>query len=242
MATVNSLNKILIVEDDQDYCDALCDVLRLEGMLPTGVSSVAAYAAIEQPESYALLLLDRNLPDGDGIDVLKKHRQISSVPVIFITCEGQLEDRVTGLEADADYYLVKPVQNDELMAIVYRCLRRQQVRMQPMGWVLDSVHWTLQDSEQNKISLTHTERRLLESFVGKPGVAISRVEIVKELGKDPDSYDYRRLEVAIRRLRKKIEESALSDFPLESVYGFGYVLNLDLSRLDQPPTEPITRA
>ncbi len=224
----NPQSKILVVEDDQDYLEALCDILRLEGWAPTGVSSVADYTALHSPESYDLLLLDRNLPDGDGIDILKAHRQLSAVPVVFITCEGQLEDRVAGLEADADYYLVKPVQNDELLAIVHRCLRRIHKTIEPNCWVLDDVRWTLGDSENNQITLTQTEKSVLSSFINRPGVAVSRAEIIRKLGKDPDTYDHRRLEVAIRRLRKKIEDSALSSFPLESVYGFGYVLNMSL--------------
>lgn len=231
MPDEDKLVKVLIVEDDQVYCEALCDILRLEGLSPTGVCSVAAYNAIEDLESYALLLLDRNLPDGDGLEVLKKHRQISSIPVVFITCEGQLEDRVAGLEADADYYLVKPVQNDELLAIVHRCLRRNASPLQSKAWVIDLVKWTLQDSDNHKVSLTRTEQSILNCFVGAPGLAVSRADIVRQLGKDPLSYDYRRLEVAIRRLRKKIDEGGLGALPLESVYGFGYVLNVDLKTI-----------
>lgn len=223
--------RVLIVEDDQDYCDALCDILRLEGLSPTGVCSVAAYETTKDLETYALLLLDRNLPDGDGLGVLRKHRQINSVPVIFITCEGQLEDRIAGLDADADYYLVKPVQNDELMAIVHRCLRRSVSPLQSKNWFVDPVKWTLMNPDNHRLSLTFTEQSILKCFVDAPGIAVSRENIVRQLGKDPISYDYRRLEVAIRRLRKKISENGLGAFPLESVYGFGYVLNVDLKSI-----------
>ena len=224
----NAQSKILVVEDDQDYLEALCDILRLEGLEPTGVSSVAGYAALHSPESFDLLLLDRNLPDGDGIDILKAHRQVSAVPVVFITCEGRLEDRVDGLDADADYYLVKPVQNDELLAIVNRCLRRNHKTIESNCWVFDDVRWTLSDCDNKQITLTKTEKSVLCSFIKRPGIAVSRAEIIRNLGKDPDTYDHRRLEVAVRRLRKKIEDSALASFPLESVYGFGYVLNMSL--------------
>lgn len=224
----NPQSKILVVEDDQDYLEALCDVLRLEGFEPTGITSVAGYEALHSPESYDLLLLDRNLPDGDGIDILKAHRQVSAVPVVFITCEGRLEDRVDGLDADADYYLVKPVQNDELFAILHRCLRRNHKTIESNCWVFDDVRWTLSDCDNKQITLTKTEKSVLCSFINRPGVAVSRAEIIRNLGKDPDTYDHRRLEVAVRRLRKKIEDNALAGFPLESVYGFGYVLNMTL--------------
>lgn len=222
---------ILIVEDDDAYREALCDMLALEGLSSKGIGSVQSYNALADKQCFKLILLDRNLPDGDGIDILKVHRQQSHAPVVFITCEGQLEDRVAGLEADADYYMVKPVQNDELLAIVHRCLRRNASPLQSKAWVIDLVKWTLQDSDNHQVSLTRTEQSILNCFVGAPGLAVSRADIVRQLGKDPISYDYRRLEVAIRRLRKKIAEGGLGALPLESVYGFGYVLNFDLKTI-----------
>lgn len=215
---------ILVVEDDEDYREALCDMLGLEGFAALGVNSIAAFSALPNKDAYRLLLLDRNLPDGDGLEILKAHRKASSAPVVFITCEGRLEDRVAGLDADADYYLVKPVQNDELIAIVHRCMRRNQSSFSE-DWHLDPVKWLLQDPELVKVAVTRTEKLLLECFADNPGVALSREEIILSLGKDPETYDYRRLEVAIRRLRKKVEDNGLQTLPLDSVYGYGYVLN-----------------
>ena len=225
----NENSNILVVEDDKHYRDALCDMLALEGYVADGVDSVKAYDALPEKEKYKLLLLDRNLPDGDGIEILEAHRKMSSVPVVFITCEGQLEDRVAGINADADYYLVKPVKSDELLAIVARCFRRQQPITASKTWQIDLVAWLLQDPEGSQASLTRTETLLLTAFAGKAGVAISRNDIIVALGKHPDFYDQRRLEVAIRRLRQKIEAARLIKLPLETVYGFGYVLNTELA-------------
>lgn len=219
---------ILVVEDDEDYRAALCDMLALEGYIADGVGSVQEFLALPNPDRYALVLLDRNLPDGDGLDILKIHRQISSAPVVFITCEGRLADRVAGLDADADYYLVKPVKTDELLAIVHRCFRRQQQSALSNGWFLDLVTWKLQDPEGHAAALTRTETMMLGAFANKPGVAVSRDEIIVALGKHPDTYDHRRLEVAVRRLRNKAELAQLVKLPLETVYGVGYVLNAEL--------------
>ena len=229
---MNQINKhpdILIVEDDDNYRAALCDMLALEGFSADSVDSVQAFSRLPYRESYSLLLLDRNLPDGDGLEILKLHRQVSDAPVVFITCEGRLEDRVAGMDADADYYLVKPVKTDELLAIVHRCFRRQQLTTRSVGWLLDVRAWTLQDPEGHRTSLTRTETLLLRAFVKKPGIAVTRDEIIVSLGKEPTTYDHRRLEVAIRRLRKKSEIAQLAKLPLETVYGVGYVLNADLS-------------
>lgn len=223
---------ILVVEDDLDYQAALCDLLALEGYVAIGVGSIAEYQASSDKNLCAALLLDRNLPDGDGLEILKEHRQHSNAPVIFITCEGRLEDRVAGMDADADYYLIKPVNTDELLAIIRRCLRKNQVAPQGV-WMLDPIKWELRDPQQHVLGLTRTELLLLSSLSEKPGVAVSRDDVVLALGKSPESYDSRRLEVAIRRLRKKIEDSLLEPLPLESVYGFGYVLNADLKVIAQ---------
>ena len=223
----NASADILIVEDDLDYQAALCDILALEGYGAKGVATISEYQASPHRNTCSMLLLDRNLPDGDGLEILKRHRQQSNAPVIFITGEGSLEDRITGMDADADYYLVKPIKTDELLAIIRRCLRKKQ-SVPPACWVLDTVQWTLRDPEQNSLALTRTEMLLLKSLAAHSGVAVARDEIVNALGKSPDSYDFRRLEVAIRRLRKKLESSNLSALPLETVYGIGYVLNAEL--------------
>lgn len=225
----NENTSILVAEDDKHYREALCDMLALEGYVADGVDSVRAYDALPDKEKYQLLLLDRNLPDGDGMEILEAHRKISSVPVVFITCEGQLEDRVAGINADADYYLVKPVKTDELLAIVGRCFRRQKPIAASRTWQIDLVAWLLQDPEGSQASLTRTETLLLKAFAGKAGIAISRDDIIVALGKHPDCYDERRLEVAIRRLRQKTEAARMIKLPLETVYGFGYVLNAELA-------------
>lgn len=228
MSLKKNRSDVLVVEDDEDYREALCDMLALEGYSADGVGTVQAYSALSDKESYKLVLLDRNLPDGDGMSILKTHRKISATPVIFITCEGQLEDRVAGLNADADYYLIKPIKTDELLAIVQRCIRRQQGNSSPNRWNLDVKKWALKDPIGNEISLTHTETLLLSVFANKSGVAVSRDEIIFALGKNPDNYDWRRLEVAVRRLRNKAKFEIASKFPLETAYGIGYAFNADL--------------
>lgn len=227
MKSKPTLPVILVVEDDLEYQLALCDLFALEGYAAQGVGSIAAYEGCKYKSACSVLLLDRNLPDGDGLEILKRHRQRSDAPVVFITCEGSVEDRIAGMDADADYYLVKPVKSDELLAIIRRCIRKHP-GISSEVWSLDPVKWELRDPKENSLLLTRTELMLLKSMAGKPGVAVSRDEMVKALGKSPLAYDLRRLEVAIRRLRKKVEESQLEMLPLETVYGFGYVLNADL--------------
>ena len=216
--------RILVVEDETDLRSGLCDLLALEGYEAAGVGSIAAYHAWAENNHYDILLLDRTLPDGEGLDILRAHRNAHGLPVIIMSGKGQPEDRVAGLEADADYYLVKPVDVSELIALVRRFVRRREVPV-AQTYHLDGQRWKLHMPDKSIVSLTRSEMNLMGCFVEQPGMTVSRDEIIRALGGRPDVYDERRLEVMIRRFRKKIADSGYSDFPLATVYGVGYAFN-----------------
>lgn len=216
--------RILIVEDEADLCHGLCDLLSLEGYQTTGVGSIAGYHDWAGQHAYDILLLDRTLPDGEGLDILRTHRSAHKSPVIIMSGKGQPEDRVAGLEADADYYLVKPVDVSELIALVRRFERRIEVP-EAETYHLDGQRWKLHMPDKGIVPLTRSEMSLMSCFVEQPGMTVSRDEIIRALGGRPDVYDERRLEVMIRRFRKKVAEAGYPDFPLATVYGQGYAFN-----------------
>lgn len=231
MAGVNAMPiRILIVEDDALFRDSLCEILNLEGFSANGVASIAAYQSWIQSHECDVMILDRNLGDGDGLTVLSLQKQIKPVPTIFVTCEGQPEDRVLGLNADADYYLVKPIVTDELVAILRKFERRINLTSVDMqSWLLDKERWRLVwPHGVHYIPLTRSEMALLLCFANKAGVLVSRNEIAQALGSDPLVYDFRRLEVMIRRLRSKASNPAAIEMPLGTAYGKGYVFNGEL--------------
>ncbi len=203
--------RILVVEDEADLCSGLCDLLSLEGYQVSGVGSIAAYDAWVRDHGYDILLLDRTLPDGEGLDVLRTHRLSNDTPVIIMSGKGAPEDRIAGLEADADYYLVKPVESAELIALVRRFARRLVVPEAEV-YRLDAQRWKLHMPDEGVVPLT-------------------RNEIIRALGGRPDVYDERRLEVLVRRFRKKITEAGYDNFPLSTVYGSGYAFNERLEML-----------
>lgn len=211
--------KILIVEDERDFREGLLELLRLEGFDSYAVDSIAGYQRWSSCNRYDILILDRNLPDGDGLDILKN--QDESCNSIILTCEGQSHDRIRGLNADADYYLVKPFPTDELIAILHRIERKMTGHAEPDEWMLNKIRWEIRTPNKLEIELTRSEFALLNCFIGKPGVVISRDEIIRGLGFNPIDYDNRRLEVMLRRLRKKIEDAGVVKFPLQTVYGVG---------------------
>ena len=224
--------KVLIVEDESDLREALCAILNLEGFSARGVGSIAEYRAWRQTESCDLLVLDRILPDGDGLDLLREHRQTDSTPATIITCEGQTSDKIAGMSADADYYLVKPIVTEELIAILRRLSRRitPDSHSRPT-WILDTVRWQLKAPSGASVPLTRSELNLLSNFIDQSGITINRDAIIQTLGYNPKHYDLRRLEILVRRLRNKVEKSGVTAFPLSTIYGVGYAFNFPICKI-----------
>lgn len=220
-------SRVLIVEDEADFRDGLVELLKLENFSASGVGSIQEYLEWTHLNQYDILILDRNLPDGDGLDILRKHHKQSDADSIVLSCEGQPHDRILGMNVDADYYLVKPFPSDELLAILHRIERRQGAVQSADSetWRLNTVSWELKAPNNLEIELTRSEFALLSCFIQKSGQVISRDDIIKGLGFNPLVYDNRRLEVMLRRLRKKIEDAGVVKFPLQTVYGVGLVFN-----------------
>jgi two-component system, OmpR family, response regulator len=223
--------RILIVEDEVDFREGLCEILELEGFHTHGVGSFASYRAWRSSNSCDLMILDRNLPDGDGLEILKMHRRTDDTPAIFLSGAGQVEDRIQGMNADADYYLVKPVNIDELLAIIRRFGRKLSDTGLGDAWIIDPMRSQLTSPDGIKTLLTKSELAIMSCFIEKAGLTVRRDELIETLGGDPTSYDPRRLEIAIRRLRRKLEDSGITRFPLSAVYGKGFSFNGPISSL-----------
>jgi len=219
--------KVLIVEDEADFREGLVELLTLEQFDANGVGSIGEYLDWIGDNQYDILILDRNLPDGDGLDILRKHRKFADAGSVVLSCEGQPHDRILGMNVDADYYLVKPFPSDELLAILHRIERRilASKPAQSNEWLLNVVSWELKTPNNLEIELTRSEFALLNCFVQKPAQVLAREDIIKGLGFNPEVYDNRRLEVLLRRLRKKVEDAGVVKFPLQTVYGVGFVFN-----------------
>lgn len=219
--------KILIVDDERDFSKALKEILIIEGFEVNAVDSLSAYYDWIASNQCDLLILDRTLPDGDGIDILRQPLRGDAKATIFLTGMGHAEERVRAFDLDADYYLVKPVDINELVSIVRRYSRRigNQASSKNPTWLLDCKSWTLKNIADDDVELTHKEMTFMKCFVGLEGLAVRRQTIIRALGFSPDAYDIRRLEAMVSRLRKKFEDAGFKDFPLSTVYGIGYAFN-----------------
>lgn len=218
--------RILVVEDEVDFREGLVELLSLENYSVQGVGSITECYRWLSGNACDILILDRNLPDGDGLDILRTYKSNRPIGTILLTCEGQTHDKIAGMNADADYYLVKPFPSDELIAILHRLARRlSNNQLDAARWTLNPIRWDITTPNHLEIELTKNEFALLSCFVDKPGMTITREEIIVGLGFNPNNYDTRRLEVMLRRLRKKVDDAGVAKFPLQTIYGIGLAFN-----------------
>lgn len=217
--------RLLLVEDDRAIGQGICVALNTEGYtldwLEDGLSALHALRS----EPFDLLLLDLGLPRMDGFDLLRQLRaEELALPVLILTARDGTADRIAGLDAGADDYLIKPFDVDELKARVRALLRRSQGRAQPLlehaGISLDpaSQQVSFQGSE---VLMTPMEYQLLHQLMIRPGKVVTRERLSNTLYGWQDKVESNTLEVLIHNLRKK-----LSTELIRTVRGVGYLLEL----------------
>ncbi|RFB71140.1 MULTISPECIES: response regulator [unclassified Herbaspirillum] len=215
--------RILLVEDDLMVGEAARKGLRQDGFAVDWVQDgVAAELALRQ-EDYALVLLDLGLPQKNGLAVLQQLRAAGNkVPVLIVTARDAVADRVAGLDAGADDYLIKPYDLEELSARMRALLRRQAGRADSLIQVRDvSLNPATREVllQGQPVALSAREFTLLQAFLDRPGVVLSRAQLEEKLYGWDDSVDSNAIEVHIHSLRKKLG----SDF-IKNVRGIGYLV------------------
>jgi DNA-binding response OmpR family regulator len=221
--------QVIVVEDDLDLQEAICTYLNLDGFSASGVGSVQAFLAwVQTHPSYDIAVLDHLLPDGTGLDILKSHINSNRVGVVVMSAQGGLDSRMDALSAGADVYLTKPVEFKELSVILRNVVRRMSGLREPV-WRYNKVTWELTSPDNMVIRLTRGEAIVLERVSAMPGEAIMRVELIRCLGADPATYDPRRMEILVRRLRRKVEALLNQTLPIETVHGVGYAFTAQIS-------------
>ena len=219
--------RVLVVEDEAALRDPLVSYLNLEGMRAHGVGSLAAAQHAVQSQQVDVLLLDLSLPDGNGLNWLSKLDDLSDKAVIITSGRSDALTRVSGIRAGADVYLVKPVLPEEIVSLIENLMRRLRVQ-KSRPWVLDSMGWLLQAPDGKTIKLTHSEHTLLQCLAKAAGRVVTKDELAVGLGHQPEIYDFRRLEVIIRRLRNKAQEGLGYALPVETAHRYGYSFTADI--------------
>jgi DNA-binding response OmpR family regulator len=217
--------RILIAEDDPILANGLSHALRASGYAADHVGDGAAADAALAAQSFDLLILDLGLPKMPGLEVLRRLRaRHGRVPVLILTAQDGVDDRVKGLDLGADDYLTKPFELAELEARVRALVRRAAHAGQPLvecgGLVFDPQSRTASAGGE-RLDLTARELRLLEIFVLRPGQLVSKTRIVDHLCEWGEEVSENAVEVYVHRLRKKIEPARVR---ITTVRGLGYCL------------------
>nr|WP_198984496.1 response regulator [Herbaspirillum sp. ASV7] len=215
--------RVLLVEDDPMVGEAVRKGLRQDGFAIDWVQDGKSADVALRTEDYAMLLLDLGLPHKDGLAVLRTLRERgNSIPVLITTARDAVADRVAGLDAGADDYLIKPFDLEELSARMRALSRRQAGRAESLVQVREVVlnPATHEVTVGGKpVNLSAREFALLHAFMDRPGVVLSRAQLEEKLYGWDDSIESNAVEVHIHALRKKVG----SDF-IKNVRGVGYLV------------------
>lgn len=214
--------RVLLAEDDDGVADALVEVLYEHGHLPTRVRR--GEDVLGRYRQADVVLLDLGLPDIDGLEILRKLRAVSGLPVVVLTARGDERSVVRGLRLGADDYLVKPVRLAELLARIEAVTRRaaahaapapRTVRAGDVEVDLDARRVLVGGAE---VDLTTKEFDILAALAGRAGTAVSRQQLMDEVWGDAYLAVSRSLDVHLTQLRAKLRHPEL----LTTIRGFGY--------------------
>ena len=215
--------QLLLIEDDADLAARMLARLAIAGFAVEHVAT--AEAALDWPslDVFAALVVDVGLPGMNGIEFVRVARRRGvTAPILILTARGSWEEKVVGLNAGADDYVVKPARAEEIVARLQALLRRSAGQPQPRlrvgGLELDQqARIAYRDGVD--IDLTHTEFRLLQLFMHRSGRILAQADILDQLYPMAEERDLNTVEVHVGRLRRKIGKDAI-----RTIRGLGYRL------------------
>lgn len=230
-ATLSSPPRVAVVDDDDELREQiLLPALREAGFEARGLASALELYRMWVGTPFDLVLLDVGLPDEDGVDIARHLRGLSSsLGIVMYTGHGHAVDRLRGLRAGVDAYLVKPLDMDELIETVRNVLRRvgaedPQAARASGGWALERQGWRLRTPGGTEVTLNQAERQVLGMLAAAARAPVSRETLIAGLAGDVDAFDPHRLEMLVYRLRRKCQEASGESLPLRAIRGVGYML------------------
>ncbi|SDJ78571.1 MULTISPECIES: response regulator transcription factor [Bradyrhizobium] len=219
--------RVLLVEDEPEMASALAAALKNYDMVVDHISTLADAEEAVSVNTYAAILLDRQLPDGDGLTLIPKLRTVGiAVPVIVLTARGDLVDRVAGLNTGADDYLGKPFAVEELLARLRAVLRRpadlpsEIIRLGQLSF--DTGHREASVAGR-PLDLPRRELLVLETLLRRMGRTVARASLDEAVYSIDDEIQSNALDTHISRLRRKLSE-AKAGIEIHAIRGVGYLL------------------
>lgn len=219
------MEQILIIEDDEMLNAGLCYNLQAAGYTPTPAYDLKTARDLLHSRKWDLILLDVNLPDGDGFTFAGQIRRDSDVPVIFLTAQDMDEDMVKGFEAGADDYITKPfnikVVLQRIRAVLNRCGKAKDADEVLCGNLRINLAEMSVQKGSFPLALTPTEFKLLKTFLQNQGQVLTREIILEKLWDCEGNFvDEHTLTINVSRLRSKISDEQYTY--IKTVYGVGY--------------------
>ncbi|KAB8140458.1 response regulator transcription factor [Chloroflexia bacterium SDU3-3] len=222
--------RLLVVEDEDEIASYLRRGLSYEGFAVDVAAEGHAALALAREQMPDLVVLDLMLPGIDGLEVTRRLRAVSDVPIIMLTARDTVADRVIGLESGADDYLPKPFAFEELLARIRAQLRKRQAQQQPTTLrygplVLNSAAHEVRVNGQ-LVELTAKEFEVLDLFLHHPQQVLTREVIYDRVWNYNFGNDSNVIEVYVRALRQKLEAKGAPRL-IQTIRGVGYVLRVD---------------
>jgi DNA-binding response OmpR family regulator len=224
------IKRILVVEDDVMLNSGLCYNLELDEYKAIPVHDAASALEKIQGESFDLIILDVNLPDGDGFDLCKKIKSIQDTPVVFLTARDLESDVMAGFELGADDYITKPfninIFRKKVAVILKRSEKSADKNLYLCGDLVIDFDKLAASIKDEPVIFTPTEYKILKIFTSNPNILLSRQVFLEKLyDVDANFVDEHTLTVNVNRLRNKIETKDRKY--IKTVYGMGYLWDGD---------------
>lgn len=219
--------RILLIEDEPRLAESVCAVLRKERFVVDHVDRLATAKEACLMAGFDLALLDRKLPDGEGLSLVPALRTRNpGIRIIVLSACGEIADRVTGLDEGADDYLVKPFAMDEMLARI-RAVRRRPAELEGAEIRAGSVVFDLANEEVEvkggRLDLPRRELRVLAALMKRRGRTVLRETLEQAVFGFDDEVQSNTLDSHISRLRKKLTKSG-ADVEIHAIRGVGYLL------------------
>lgn len=212
---------VVIIDSDNAARESLKQFLEIEGYSVHPYRSVADFENNSTLKEYDVVLIDVNFSDENLLFWLRNQKLLHGRGIVIISFQNDPVSKLTARKNGADHYLLKPVLLEEASLVINNLLSRIKHKLGE-DWVLMAREWILISPKGERVKLTYNEKTILQTLAQAPGEVISKEVIAEHLGYPANLYDYRRLEIIIRRLRNKVEHDIGVRLPLETANRKGY--------------------
>lgn len=216
---------ILVIEDDEKIAAWIKIYVERAGYSAVIVKNGESGLAVAQSSKPDLILLDLMLPGLDGMEICRRLRRSSDVPIIMLTAKGTKRDKISGLDIGADDYIVKPFDPDELVVRIKAVLRRHKGQIQQ---ILECGRFRLEETAQQvylddkSLQLSQAQIAIMRAFMRHPNMVLTRRQLIEQAFDDNHESYERAIDAHVKRLRKTINKDGFA--PIQTIYGSGYKL------------------